>query len=254
MIMDGEADKIKVAAVSYLNTKPLVYGLQRFPVKDDIILRVDHPARIGEQLVRGEVDLGLIPVALIPEMKEHHIISDYCIGAEGPVASVCLFSDVPLEEITEVYLDFESRSSVALARYLISHYWKISPKLLDAAPGYEKRITGTVAGVVIGDRALRQRKVNTYIYDLAEAWIDHTGLPMVFAAWISNKPLDKGFIGRFNEATGVGTRAPGLEEVLRETSCGFFNLRDYYTQHISFELTERKRAGLARFLEVLAQP
>lgn len=254
MIMDGIADRIKVAAVSYLNTKPLLYGLQRFPVKDELILTVDHPARIGAQLVEGEVDLGLIPVALIPQMKEHHIISGYCIGAEGPVASVCLFSDRPLEEVTDVYLDFESRSSVALARYLMRHYWKITPRLLEATPGYEQRITGTVAGIVIGDRALRQRKISPYIYDLAEAWIAHTGLPMVFAAWISNKPLDEGFIARFDEATGAGTHGLALEEVLRETPCEFYNLRDYYTRHISFELTERKRAGLARFLEVLGQP
>jgi chorismate dehydratase len=251
MIMEGVAGKVKVAAVSYLNTKPLLYGLERLPLKDEIILSVDHPARIGEQLISGEVDLGLIPVALIPRLNDHHVITDYCIGAEGPVASVCLFSDVPLEEITAVYLDFESRSSVALARYLMRKYWKISPKLLEAGPGYEKQITGTVAGVVIGDRALRQRKVSRYIYDLAEAWIDHTGLPMVFAAWISNKPLEEGFIARFNEATGLGTRGPALEDVLNRTTCDFYDLREYYTRHISFELTGRKKEGLAQFLEVL---
>jgi chorismate dehydratase len=140
---------------------------------------------------------------------------------------------------------------VALARYLMRKYWKISPKLLEAGPGYEKDITGTVAGVVIGDRALRQRKVNRYIYDLAEAWIAHTGLPMVFAAWISNKPLEQGFIARFNEATGLGTRTPVLEDVLSQTPCDFYDLREYYTRHISFELTGRKKEGLAQFLEVL---
>jgi len=251
--MEDAEGKVKVAAVSYLNTKPLLYGLERFPVKNELILSMDYPARIGEQLISGDVDVALIPVAMIPGMKEYHIISSYCIGAEGPVASVCLFSDVPLEEITDVYLDFESRSSVALARYLMKAHWKIRPRLLEASAGYEKLITGTMAGVVIGDRALKQRSISRYHYDLAEAWISHTGLPMVFAAWVSNKHLDEGFITRFNEATGAGTRGDALEQVLQATTCDFYDLRKYYTTHISFALTAEKRQGLTRFLEVLKE-
>lgn len=252
--MEDAGAVVKVAAVSYLNTKPLLYGLERFPVKDELALSMDYPARIGEQLISGEVDVALIPVALIPRLAEYHIISGYCIGAEGPVGSVCLFSDVPLEEITEVYLDFESRSSVALARYLMQAHWKIAPRLLDAFPGYESHLKGSTAGVVIGDRALKQRRVNRYIFDLAEAWISHTGLPMVFAAWVSNKPLDPGFIARFDEATGAGTQGEALETVVRETPCEFYDLRKYYTEHISFRLTAQKRRGLVRFLEVLGMP
>lgn len=249
--MEDAEGKVKVAAVSYLNTKPLLYGLENFPVKNEIILSLDYPARIGEELIAGEVHVALIPVAMLPGMKTYHIISDYCIGAEGPVASVCLFSDVPLEEITDIYLDFESRSSVALVRYLMKAHWGISPRLLEGHPGYESHITGTVAGVVIGDRALKQRRVSRYSYDLAEAWIAYTGLPMVFAAWISNKKLDEGFISRFNQATGAGTHGAGLEKVLRETPCDFYDLREYYTRHISFQLTAEKRKGLAHFLAVL---
>lgn len=253
-MMIENSGKVRVAAVSYLNTKPLLYGLANNPIKDDIILSVDYPARIGAQLISGEVDVALIPVAMLPEMKEYHIISDYCIGAEGPVASVCLFSDVPIGEITSLYLDFESRSSVALARYLLREYWQVAPTFLNAAPGYESLITGTVGGVVIGDRALRQRKVNRYVYDLAEAWIGHTGLPMVFAAWVSNKVLQADFITRFNTATGAGTRGSELEAVIARTPCDFYDLHDYYTKHISYELTPKKRAGLKKFLDMLQEP
>lgn len=249
-----ENRKIKVAAVSYLNTKPLLYGLQKAALKDEIELSVDYPSRIGQQLIDDEVDVALIPVALIPRLSEYHIISDYCIGAEGPVASVILCSDVPLEEITGVYLDYQSRSSVALARYLFKNYWKVGPALLRAEPGYEDNIQDSIAGIVIGDRALQQRTKNKYVYDLAEAWIDHTGLPMVFAAWISNKVLPQGFTPKFNEATGLGTRGEGLKNVIAETDCDFFDLNEYYSTHISYELSPAKMKGLKRFLEVLKQP
>lgn len=249
-----ENRKIKVAAVSYLNTKPLLYGLKNAPLKDDIELTVDYPAKIGQQLIDDEVDVALIPVALIPKLSEYHIISDYCIGAEGPVASVTLCSDVPIEEITGLYLDYQSRSSVALARHLLKNYWKISPALLRAEPGYEDNIQDSVAGIVIGDRALRQRTKNKYVYDLAEAWIDHTGLPMVFAAWISNKTLPEEFIRQFNKATGEGTKEEGLRKVISTTDCDFFDLNEYYTRHISYDLNAAKMRGLKKFLELLKQP
>lgn len=246
--------KVRVAAVSYLNTKPLLHGFKDHSVKNEIILSVDYPSKIGQQLIDNEVDVGLIPVALIPELPEYHIISDYCIGAEGPVASVCLFSDVPLNEIEAIYLDYQSRSSVALTRILLKDHWNIQPELLPAKPGYEQQIKGSTAGVVIGDRALQQRSKNKFIYDLAEAWIAYTGLPMVFAAWISNKPLPEDFTIHFNEATGYGTRGKGLEEAIGDTSCDFFDIREYYTQHISYELSKAKKKGLEKFLEILDKP
>jgi chorismate dehydratase len=249
-----EKRKIKVAAVSYLNTKPLLYGFQHASVKDEIEFTEDYPSKIGQQLIDDEVDVALIPVALISRLKEYHIISNYCIGAEGPVASVALFSDVPIEQVTGLYLDYQSRSSVALAKFLLKDYWKVSPAMLRAETGYEENIQETMAGLVIGDRALRQRKKNKYVYDLAEAWVDHTGLPMVFAAWISNKPLPQEFIRQFDEATGEGTHGEGLQRVVAETACDFFNLKEYYTRHISYELTASKKKGLKKFLEVLRQP
>lgn len=245
--------KVKVAAVSYLNTKPLLYGFDHHPVGGQIILSTDYPSRIGAQLLAGEVDLGLIPVALIPELPEYHVLPGFCIGAEGPVASVCLFSEVPLEEIKAVYLDYQSRSSAALARYLFRHHWRQSPRWLPAAPGFEAEIRGTTAGVVIGDRALQQRQQSPYIYDLAEAWITHTGLPMVFAAWVSNKPLPETFTASFIEATGMGTHGTGLEAVIAAQHCPFFDIRAYYTRHISYPLTAAKMEGVERFVAVVAQ-
>jgi predicted solute-binding protein len=98
--------KIRVAAVSYLNTKPLIYGFEKGMMHDEIDLVTDFPASIADMLMRDEVDISLVPVATIPSLNEYHIITDYCIGTTGEVASVCLFSDVPLEEIQTILLDY----------------------------------------------------------------------------------------------------------------------------------------------------
>ncbi len=111
--------KIRVGAVSYLNTKPLVYGFDNGLMKDDIELSFEYPSLLAEQLKNDEIDIGLIPVAAIPSLPESHIITNVCIGASGSVASVCLFSDVPIEEIKFIYLDYQSRTSVALLKVLL---------------------------------------------------------------------------------------------------------------------------------------
>jgi chorismate dehydratase len=106
-----------------------------------------------------------------------------------------LFSEVPVNEIERVYLDYQSRSSVALLKWLMKEYWNIHPEMIDATDdNYRKKIQGTTAGLVIGDRAFEQRKISTFIYDLASEWRSITGLPFVFAAWISKRPLDGSFI------------------------------------------------------------
>ena len=191
--------------MSYLNTKPLLYGIKRHAVINEIELTEDYPAKIAQMLIDDEVDVGLIPVAATLKLKEWHIVGDYCIGSEGPVASVCIFSQVPMEQIERIYLDYQSRTSVNLAKILLREYWKKEVELVDATgEDFREEIKGTTAGVVIGDRALQQRLQSKYIYDLAEAWKLHTGLPFVFAAWIANKKLPGEFVTAFNEANAVG--------------------------------------------------
>lgn len=209
----------------------------------------EYPAKIAAMLLNDEIDVGLVPVAIIPELKEHHIISDYCIGAEQEVASVCLFSEVPLENIEKVILDYQSRTSVALARVLIEKYWKLSVVFEEAKENFREDIKGTTAAVVIGDRAFEQRKISTYKYDLANTWIEFTGLPFVFAAWVANKPLPKDFIYQFNEANKIGLE--NIDAVVAENFSPCYDLKKYFSENISYELTEEKRKGLEKFLSFL---
>lgn len=241
--------KIKCGAVSYLNTKPLIYGFEQGGMNDVIEIISDYPANIASMLLNDEIDLGLVPVAIIPKLKEHYIISDYCIGADGEVASVCLFSDVPIEEAAEVLLDYQSRTSVHLATILLKEYWKVNPILTNAKADFRQHIKGVTAGLVIGDRALEQRQVSPYVYDLGKAWKDFTGLPFVFAAWVSNKKLGNDFIDVFNTTTGAGTQV--IDKIVAQNPYPLFDLKKYFTQYISYTLDDKKKQGLHLFLEKL---
>jgi len=229
-----------------LNTKPLIYGFKNGLMKDEVDLFIDYPSKIAAMLLNNEMDIGLVPVAIIPEMKEHYIISDFCIGSVREVASVCLFSEVPINKIETILLDYQSRTSVALLKILIKEYWKINVKFEETSENYQSKISGTVAGLVIGDRALQQRKISPYIYDLGLEWKKFTGLPFVFASWISNKKPEENFIKNFNEANAFGLNQ--IDKVIKENHYKAFDLRHYYTDCISFDLNENKKKGLELFL------
>ena len=186
-----EVQKIRVSAVSYLNTLPFLYGINNSEIKSQLDLSLDMPSDCAKKLLSGEVDLGLVPVAILPQLKEYHIVSDYCIGAVGNVDSVALYSDVPLNEIKEIYLDYQSKTSVNLVQILAEKYWNISPKWINAKAGFENKIQGTTAAIIIGDRTFNLPKSYQYKYDLAEQWLEFTGLPFVFACWVANKELLK---------------------------------------------------------------
>jgi chorismate dehydratase len=242
--------KIKVGIVNYLNTLPLLSGIERSPVMNEIELIRDYPSRIAASLLDGSIDVGLVPVAIIPFLPSWHINTDYCIGADGAVASVCIFSDVPLEEAESVLLDYQSRTSGQLATLLLRDYFKVKAVPVAAEPGFQELINGKTAGVVIGDRALIQRHKSKYVYDLGEAWKLHTGLPFVFAAWISTKELDPGFVERFNDANREGLNH--IEEIVSKTPFEYFDLQEYYTKYIQYDLTDERRMALDLFLSKIS--
>ncbi len=239
--------KIRVGAVSYLNTKPLLYGFENGMMTEIVDMKIDYPSRIASMVLENTIDVGLVPVAVIPEMKEHYIISDYCIGCDGEVASVCLFSEVPLNKIEKILLDYQSKTSVQLLKILINEFWKINPVFEKTSSGYQSKIYGTTAALVIGDRALEQRKVSQYIYDLGLEWKKFTGLPFVFAAWISNKKLDADFINLFNEANAYGLSR--IEEIVKDNPYMIFDLHSYYSRYIKYDLNPEKRKALEIFLK-----
>lgn len=241
--------KIRVAAVSYLNTLPLLYGIEHSPVINKVDLTVDYPAKIAQWLMDDEVDIALVPVSIIPHLSASYIISDYCIGCDGAVASVCMFSEVPVEKIKTVILDYQSRTSNELMKILLRDFWKINPEIIYSKEEYRHQIKDTTAGVVIGDRAFEQKNSSAFQYDLGEAWKQLTGLPFVFAAWVSNKKLPEEFIKEFNVANAMGVQETG--EVIKSINNEMdIDLNKYFTQNINYLLDENKKKALNLFLQM----
>ncbi|MCF8257789.1 MAG: menaquinone biosynthesis protein [Flavobacteriales bacterium] len=238
---------IRVAAVSYVNTYPFLHGLHNdATLMESIGLRLETPSECARLMLSGEADLGLIPVAVIPQMKEAHIVTGFCIGADGPVDSVCLFSEVPLKDVTGILLDFQSRTSVMLMRVLAQHHFHITPEWRDAGEGFIDRIAGPTAGIVIGDRAFPLRTRFPVVIDLAEEWKALTGLPFVFACWVSNRPLPTEFLDRFNAALQYGV-AHRQDAIVNRSMPNEQDMIAYVNHRVSYTLDERKREALQLF-------
>ena len=239
--------KIRIGAVSYLNTKPLLYGLQHAPIRDDIELTLDYPSNLVKALKNDQIDIGLLPVAALLDISDYQIVSDYCIGTEGEVASVCVFSEVPLDEIDTVLLDYQSRTSVMLCRILFAKHWKKSVQFINAADEtYIDKIKGNVAGLVIGDRALKIRDRFTYIYDLGLGWKEMTGMPFVIAVWVTTSKFQSDVVEKYSNAFQLGINL--IPVIVGQNLFLEYNLFDYFTKNISYSLDSSKIKGLKAFL------
>lgn len=233
--------------MSYLNTKPLLYGLENGPIKDAIELIQDYPSNLVKALKNDQIDIGLIPVAALLDLEEYHIVSDYCIGTEGEVASVCVFSEVPMEQIDTVILDYQSRTSVILCKILFKQHWKKKVQYMDSQDeSYIEKIKGNVAGLVIGDRALKIRSRFSHIYDLGLGWKEMTGLPFVFAVWVSKNQLNEDFLLSFNLANKEGMQH--LTKLAKRETFSGFDIENYFRQNISYLFTEEFKKSMVKFL------
>src|SRR6218665_1983014 len=143
---------IKISIVNYTNALPFKWALKNSPLLQRIDLQEDIPSICGQKLKFGQVDLALMPVAMLTELDRFFIETDFCIGAHGRVDSVKLYSQVPLEQMETMTLDYQSRSSITLTKVLFKFYWKKQVAYQDASPGFEQQIGGNNAAVVIGDR------------------------------------------------------------------------------------------------------
>lgn len=229
-----------------MNTKPFIYGLQNGPIKDEIELLLDYPSNLVKMLQSDQIDIGLVPVGALPSLGEYHIISDYCIGTEGEVASVAVFSEVPMEQIEQVYLDYQSRTSVLLCRLLFEKHWKKNVQFIDAKDeAYIKSIKGTTAGLIIGDRALSNYNRYKYVYDLGLGWKEMTGLPFVFAVWVSLKKLLPQQVGQFGASLGKGISNIDLVEL---APIATYDLKRYLNENLSYLLDNKKRHALDDFI------
>jgi chorismate dehydratase len=249
---------IRVGAVSYLNAKPLYYGLcDHAP---EVRLSMDVPSRLAEQLARSELDVALIPSVeyLRGAQLGYEIIPGFAIAAHGPVRSVKLFTRVPWHQVRRLALDAGSRTSQVLARIWLDERHGVRPACVEELPlGVSALESAADAVLVIGDRAMRvPHEPFADVVDLGEAWHALTRLPFVFALWVARADAN---IENLPEALGR-SRALGLahaDELARthgpRLGLDHATCYDYLTRVLSYNLGEAEVSGLDRFAAMAAR-
>jgi cyclic dehypoxanthinyl futalosine synthase len=246
---------LRVAAVEYLNARPLYDALASVPA---VSLRLGLPVEVARQIAEDEADVALMPVAAAATLGDLRVAGGMAIGARGPVRSVVIVSERPVDELTELSLDLSSRSSVILARLLLrARLGGKEPRLLGCAPAEGiASVGGTRGALVIGDPALAIEGRFRHVLDLGQAWFEHTRLPFVFAAWFGRPgALSEDGERALREARDVGLarRDAFADAHAEKTGLPSASLRAYLREAIRYELGDAERAGLVRFMDDAAR-
>lgn len=244
---------IRIGAVRYLNTKPLIHRLDAFAPDAELIL--DLPSRLADQLRDGVLDVALVPIVEYFRGNDYRLVPGISIASDGPVLSVTLFSRVPWEQIRSVALDEGSRTSAALTLAILKRRYGITPAVTPLAIDAPAEASATDAVLLIGDRAMHACLPGyPYAFDLGQEWRDWTGLPFVYAAWAVRDGVDLGPVadalvlakrsGLANVGPIAAAEAPGLG-----LDAGF--CRRYLSNIIRFDLGPREEAGMRRFRDLV---
>ena len=244
---------IRITAISYYNTLPFIYGLTHSGLLTDYKLKLEVPSVSAQKILSSEAEVGLIPVGALPGIPDYHLVSNLCIGADKDVKSVLLLANVALPEIKIIYLDTDSLTSVNLVRILAKKFWKINPhwKSLSELKG---KLSHEEGMVLIGDKTFGLSKQYPFCYDLAGEWIKFTGLPFVFAVWISRQPLAADFGKSFQSALtwGVEHREESIVMAVNP-HISDQELTSYLKNDISYSLDQQKLKGMELFLKYLSE-
>jgi chorismate dehydratase len=242
---------IRVGAVNYLNTKPLIEDLEA--IAPQIELTLDLPSRLADQLAAGQLDVALIPVIEYFRSGQYSIIPGISIASRGPVLSVTVFSKRPWHEIRHLALDIGSRSSAALTQILLRKRYGVSPEICPLPLNGQPEELDLDAVLLIGDRAMRACLPGfDFAYDLGQEWTDWTGLPFVYAVWAVRSGVELGdTLEAFYESKRRGLRRVGAiaarESGRLALDAGF--CRRYLSHIIHFDLGPREQAGMSLYYE-----
>jgi chorismate dehydratase len=247
----------RLGAVSYLNTRPLVHGLDRRP--DLFTVRYDVPSRCADLLHEGGIDLGLIPaIEYLRGEEEYRIVPGVAIGSHGPIASVALFTRVPIAEIRTLALDVSSRTSVALTRILCAERWQISPAFTPAEADAARTLSRADAALIIGDAALAidPNALRATKIDLGTEWKALTGLPFVYAMWCGRgMAAAAAHVEELNAARDRGVAAIAAIARLEGQGDAGVEARalGYLRDNLKYGLGEAEVAGLRRFYQLAVE-
>ena len=247
---NGESKKVvRVGAVAYLNTAPLVCGLAESAPWID--LSFDLPSRLADKLAGGELDVALIPSVESFQDPGYRIVSDACIACRGPVWSVKLFGRKPFSQIQTLALDAGSRTSAALSQLLLHKRFGLRPKLFPLPMNSDLHDTECDAVLLIGDRAMHsQHGEFAEIWDLGDEWVKETKLPFVFAMWIARSGVELGELPRLlSEARDRGLAQVDAIADREAARKGLTHPEcvDYLTKHLYYYLGPRELQALELF-------
>jgi predicted solute-binding protein len=252
-LIQTQNQRLRVCAVSYLNTSPLVWGMLHGPQQGLFDLEFRIPAVCADRLASGAADIGIVPCFELTR-QDLDVIPGAGIACHGPVRSILLVSSRPASEIRTLAVDASSRTSVELARVILARKFGVRPRFSTHEPDLEAMLRQADAALIIGDPALRiePSRLPYHVYDLGAEWCGMTGLPMVFAVWAGRRGVVTPEIAAaFLDSCRYGRErleAIVVSEAARREFAPEL-VREYLTRHIVHELTERDYQGMNLFLE-----
>lgn len=235
--------QLSLAAVKYLNTLPMLHGLQHASENAMFDLHLEDPATCARMLLDGLVDLALCPVGALIDIEEYHIVSRYGIACRGPVRTVSIYSDMPLEELKAVRLYGESRTSNILVKVLDQQFWKQDLQFISADDDVSDVPTGHL---VIGDACFDMETKFQHITDLGDAWFQLTGLPFLFACWVSIKPISQDIVQILDDAFSFGIA--DLANLELPESQAHVDLHHYLRNNIRYRIDAETLKGMTQFI------
>ena len=255
--------KLRISAISYLNTAPLMWDFEHAEVGEQFDISYTLPSGCARALAAGTADIGIIPAAAYTEIPGLQVLPDVAIASRRAVRSILLVSKVPVDQVKTVALDTSSMTSVALTKVIFQKWLGGDREFAAMSPDIEKMLAKCDAGLVIGDPALQIDRARYYTIDLAEEWIRHTGKPFVFAFWAvrgealaeADSRLDLAAV--FRKSRDHGLETASLDQIAREwaprLALSGGDVRSYLTENIHYSLDEGCLEGLQLFYRYAAE-
>jgi chorismate dehydratase len=247
--------KKKLGAVSFLNTRPLIYGIEKNLFPHNFELSKTIPSSLAVELNAGRLDVALIPsIAYAKNSPELCIVPECGIIAHDAVDSIRLYFNKNLKNIRSVAVDISSMTSVVLAKIILAEKYEVKPELIAAKPELDKMLVSADAALIIGDSALfKTGSENQNYLDLAEEWKDMTGYPFVFAVWAGKRnALDSDDVHSiiFSKNLGLDNIDSVCQEAATDYNVDFDTVKRYFTENVQFDLGESEIAGMRHFFEL----
>ena len=232
--------------VNYKNTKPFLFGFKHYVENSPFRLSLLNPAKCSQAYEIGSADIALVPVAFLEGRSDYKVITNYCIGADGPVNSVAILSQKPIELVNRLILDNHSMTSNRLSKVLMEHHWNKDIEYVKRDVSQGIALQANDAVVMIGDKVFEHQSKFAYKYDLAEMWKDMTGKPFVFAVWIAQKSISLELEQRLNEFLKYGV--DNIDTIINSETDPLVDLHEYLKINLKYRLTNDFQMGLNSFL------